>query len=116
MVSSGSCICMTAPFHPPPLAYKRGAGRAATNCAHFASARGQLAVVAIGRRHVEIQCAQHDAAGVADFMLLAALDQQQPSRAELAALLSNGRRTAALEHEEPLVRAAMAIARPAFGI
>src|ERR1041385_8875276 len=85
---------------------------ASRNSFLFAAARQGLAVPAIGRRHVEIQRAQQPAAGVADLVPLAALDEEQPAGREAPAAAADLRQPASLEHEEPLVGAAVAVAGP----
>src|SRR3954462_1381612 len=95
-------------------AYESSAGNAATNCL-FAPPGERFAVLAIRGRHVEIQCAQQHSACVPDLVLFAALDEQESARCESAPLARHHRRASSLEHEQPLVGAAVAIARAALG-
>src|SRR6185312_2003214 len=83
--------------------------------ASFPASRKRIAVLAIGRRRVEVQRAQERPARVADLMALLLLDEEQAPRAQRVAPAVHLGLAAAGEHAEPLVRAAMPIARIALG-
>src|SRR5205823_4116703 len=80
-------------------------------------ARGQLVAVAPVRgRHVDVEGLQPSAAGIADLVLVAALDEEQRAGLELVPALVHARFAAAGLDVEPLVGAAMAVVRIAFRI
>src|SRR5256885_15612325 len=80
-------------------------------------ARGKLVTVAAIRgRHVEVERLQQAAAGVADLMLVAVLDEKERAGFELVAAAVHSRLAAAGLHAEPLIGSAVAIVRVALGI
>src|SRR5207237_2672803 len=80
------------------------------------AARQLVAVARIRRRDVEVERAQHPASGIADLVLVAALDEQQRPGAQSIALLVDRGHAATRLDEEPLVGAAMAVARVALAL
>src|SRR5207237_8225274 len=68
------------------------------------------------RRRVEVDAAQRRSSGCLDLVSLAARDEDQAAGDELVAMALDNGVTATGDNEQPLIRAAMAIARIAFRI
>src|SRR5215213_2910861 len=95
-------------------AYESSAGNAATNCL-FAPPRERFAVLAIGGRHVEVECAQQHPAPVLDLVSFAPLDEQEPAGRQPSPFACHRRGASALQHKQPLGGAAVTVGGTALG-
>src|SRR5688572_15633345 len=78
--------------------------------------RQRLAFAVIGGRRIEIDRLQRGPSGVSYLMPLAAFDHDKTAGAESLAMAFDDRHTAARDHIQPLIGAAMAIIGPALAV